>query len=122
MIKDFDFHDFVTIWNHLENYKHDRGCFKINLRQNGVLHEDVGVSHLQSRPPPDPDPSDLFGQRVTSTNIKKRPGLDRVTRAEVVQGVVLQALGLASLVGQSMTMWMLIMVINTMIAVMVIRR
>ena len=45
-----------------------------------------------------------------------------MTRAEVVQGVVLQALGLASLVGQSMTMWMLIMVINTMIAVMVIRR
>ena len=122
MIKDFDFHNFVMIWNHLENYKHDRGCFKINLRQNGVLHEDVGVSHLQSRPPPDLDPSDLFGQRVTSTNIKKRPGLDRVTRAEVVQGVVLQALGLASLVGQSMTMWMLIMVINTMIAVMVIRR
>ena len=30
-----------------------------------------------------------------------------MTRAEVVQGVVLQALGLASLVGQSMTMWML---------------
>ena len=45
-----------------------------------------------------------------------------MTRAEVVQGVVLQALVLASLVGQSMTMWMLIMVINTMIAVMVIRR
>ena len=70
MIKDFDFHNFVMIWNHLENYKHGRGCFKINLRQNGVLHEDVGASHLQSRPPPDPDPSDLFGQRVTSTNIK----------------------------------------------------
>ena len=45
-----------------------------------------------------------------------------MTRAEVVQGVVLQALGPASLVGQSMTMRMLIMVINTMIAVMVIRR
>ena len=70
VIKDFDFHNFVMIWNHLENYKHDWGCFKINLRQNGVLHEDVGASHLQSRPPPDPDPSDLFGQRVTSTNIK----------------------------------------------------
>ena len=45
-----------------------------------------------------------------------------MTRVEVVQGVVLQASVLASLVGQSMTMWMLIMVINTMIAVMVIRR